>query len=64
VGRCVGEGFFVGEGGTGFVGTSDVDERKGVGGGFDSGNIYFFEFFDVAENAAELCADFLLFFGS
>ena len=34
----VGEGFFVGEGGAGFVGTSDIDEGKGMGGGFDSGD--------------------------
>ena len=35
-----------------------------MGGGFNSADVHFLEFFDVTENAAELCAKLLFFFGS
>ena len=38
-GGGVAQGVFVGHGGAGFVGTRDVDERKGMRGGLDSGDV-------------------------
>ena len=35
-----------------------------MSGGFDSDDVHFFEFLDVAEDAAELGAELLFFFGS
>ena len=44
-------------------GRIDIDERKGVGGRFDSADIHFLELLDVAEDVAQLLADLLLFLG-
>lgn len=35
-----------------------------MGGWLNTTNVDFFQFFDVAENVAQLSADFLLFLGS
>jgi hypothetical protein len=59
--RSIANGFLVAEGGTNFVGSCDIDERKGVGGWLDVADIDFFKLFDVAENVAQLSANFLLF---
>ena len=45
------------------VGAGDVDQRKGVGGRLDAGDIHFLQLLDVAEDVAQLRADLLLLFG-
>jgi hypothetical protein len=44
-------------------GRNDIDERKGVGGRLDSGDIHFLQLLDVAEDVAQLLADLLFFLG-
>ena len=44
-------------------GARDIDQRHGVGGRLDAGNVEFLQFFDVAEDAAELRAEFFFLVG-
>ena len=59
-GRRVAQRLLVGQAGTDFIGPRDVDERDGARGGFDLADIELLQFFDVAQNVAELRAEFLL----
>ena len=45
------------------VGAGDVGHRHGVGGRLDAGHVECLQFFDVAENAAELRAEFFFLVG-
>jgi hypothetical protein len=53
----VSEGFFGGEGGFDDVFAEDVGEAGGVGHGFDTGDVDFGEFFDVAEDGGEFLGE-------
>ena len=59
----VAERVFVGKRRADFVGAGDVDQRDGVRGRLDVGHIQLAQFFDVAENPAELRGKFFLLVG-
>src|SRR5208283_5378521 len=59
----VAEGVFVADGWAHLVRAGDVDQRKGVSGGLDSGDVHFLQLLDVAEDVAQLRADLLLLIG-
>jgi len=48
---------------TDLIGPGDVDERHCMGSGFNLRDVELFQFFDVTEDVAELCADLFLFVG-
>ena len=62
LGGRVAQGFLVGQGRAHFIRTGDVDERHGMGGRFDLADVQFLQLLDVAENVAELRAEFGRFF--
>ena len=65
VGLCgrVAQGVVVRERRANLVRTRDIDQRHGVGGWLDTGNVQFLQLLDVAEDAVELCAEFLFLVG-
>jgi hypothetical protein len=62
-GGRVAQGVVVRERRADFVGARDIDHRHGVGGRLDAGHVEFLQFFDVAEDAAELRAEFFFLVG-
>ena len=46
-----------------FIGASDVDHRDGVRGRLDAGHVQLLQFFDIAENPAELGGEFFFLVG-
>ena len=59
----VAQGVVVRERRADLVGARDVGHRHGVGGRLDTSHVECLQFLDVAENAAELRAEFFLLVG-
>lgn len=45
------------------VGAGDIDQRHGVGGRLDAGDVQFLQFFDVTQDAAELGGELVFLVG-
>ena len=63
LGRSVAEGVGDGEAGLRDVGLPDVEDGRGVGGGFDAGDVDFRQLLDVVQDVAELLRKFRFLFG-
>ena len=62
-GGGVAQRFLVGQGRPGFIGAKDIDQRHGVGGRLDAGDVQLLELFDVAQDVGQLRAEFFLLVG-